>query len=69
MATDPTPAPPPAASESRSESASESHAVVPPERRPYSPPQLRHLGSVRDLTLGIRGGANELPGLMGKMKT
>jgi len=42
---------------------------VAPERRLYSPPQLRHLGSVRDLTLGIRGGANELPGLMGKMKT
>ena len=37
-----------------------------PERRRYAPPQLRHLGSVRDLTLGVRNGGTE-PGMVGMM--
>jgi hypothetical protein len=36
------------------------------ERRRYSPPQLRHLGSVRDLTLGVRAGGIEV-GMAGMM--
>ena len=36
------------------------------ERRRYSPPQLRHLGSVRDLTLGVRNTLTE-PGMVGMM--
>jgi hypothetical protein len=66
MATDLPPALPPTAPASRPEAQSD---VPSAERRRYSPPQLRHLGSVRDLTLGFRGGANETPGLMGFMKT
>ena len=38
----------------------------PSERRRYTPPQLRHLGSVRDLTLGLRAGGIE-PGMVGMM--
>jgi hypothetical protein len=30
-----------------------------PERRPYTTPRLRHLGSVRELTLGGTMGASE----------
>jgi hypothetical protein len=42
--------------------------AVPPlaERRRYSPPQLRHLGSVRDLTLGSRATGFEV-GMIGMM--
>ncbi len=38
----------------------------PSERLRYTPPQLRHLGSVRDLTLGLRAGGIE-PGMVGMM--
>ncbi len=38
----------------------------PSERRRYTPPQLRHLGSVRDLTLGLRAGGTEI-GMVGMM--
>lgn len=35
-------------------------------RQPYRPPQLRRLGSVRELTLGMSGQFNE--GLFGMMR-
>jgi hypothetical protein len=68
MATDRTAAPP------VTSSTPESVAVAPcrvlrvlresGERRHYAPPQLRHLGSVRDLTLGVRNASVE-PGMAG----
>ena len=44
-------------------------AKVDVPRRPYAPPQLRQLGSVRDLTLGSPVGAfmDGLPGGMRSM--
>jgi hypothetical protein len=33
-------------------------------RRPYAAPRLRHLGSVRELTLGSAAGKSEGAGLM-----
>lgn len=37
------------------------------ERRPYQPPRLRHLGSVRELTLGTTMGSNPEPSMAGVM--
>jgi hypothetical protein len=34
-------------------------------RKPYVSPQLRRLGSVRELTFGSAGGAPDVPGMMG----
>ena len=67
MATEPTSLPLALAPSAPASSPSEPQAGAPvDERRRYSPPQLRHLGSVRDLTLGVRAGGVE-PGMVGMM--
>jgi hypothetical protein len=39
-------------------------APVPGVRRPYVTPQLKHLGSVRDLTLGLSGSGLDFNAMM-----
>lgn len=48
-----------AATATQSEHAGQEHGEP---RRAYEPPRLRHLGSVRDLTLGATGRRNDLNG-------
>lgn len=51
--------------ESGETQASETRELLPthqPTRRAYEPPRLRHLGSVRELTLGATGRRNDLNG-------
>jgi hypothetical protein len=62
MATDRTAAPP--VTSSTPESVAVAPSCEPRARRHYAPPQLRHLGSVRDLTLGVRNASVE-PGMAG----
>ena len=52
--------------EQASDASGENRAAQGPVRRPYESPQLRHLGSVRRLTLGDTGNQGDTAGTFQK---